>query len=338
MSTTSNTAAKALDFYFAQDEITPPSGQCLIIGGRPGPWSKSLTEKPTVLCYLANDADAWRNAGIEPCDSPTGHYDTIIHFGTKFADENLVQIGTWSQQLKPEGRWISVIHNRMGASRLKKDLDKLFGELTNTSKAKCRIFDTSSQPDLNLAKKWHKLAQPKAIKSTAFLTTPGIFSAEKIDTGSQLFAELLKKEGWYGSGADLGAGYGFLSHCVLNTRHKIREIVLYELDRRALDCAKLNLADFPQAEYRWTDVSQGITHQRLFDWVIMNPPFHEAQDQNFSLGKKFITEAARMLKPGGSLFLVANLHLPYEETLHTHFRSLRLLAEDKGFKCFHARK
>ncbi|MFT5904855.1 MAG: 16S rRNA (guanine1207-N2)-methyltransferase, partial [Cryomorphaceae bacterium] len=122
-----------------------------------------------------------------------------------------------------------------------------------------------------------------------------------------------------------------------------KNLCLYELDHRALECAKINLAksntnEKTKIEYHWTDVTEAVPHQRPFDTVIMNPPFHEAQDASFTLGKTFIKQAANILKPGGTLYLVANLHLPYEETLLENFRSHRLLKEDKGFKIFLARK
>jgi len=70
----------------------------------------------------------------------------------------------------------------------------------------------------------------------------------------------------------------------------------------------------------------------------MNPPFHEAQDASFTLGKTFIRQAASILKPGGTLYLVANIHLPYEKEIQEQFRSHRLLCEEDGFKLFLARK
>ncbi|MFC5049009.1 class I SAM-dependent methyltransferase [Rubritalea spongiae] len=332
-------SASALNFYFQQEEIPNPTGKILVVQGAPGPWLNSIEGSDiNVISYIANENSLWTQKGITPVQETSEKYDTIIHFSTKFATENLAQIGKFSQQLKPNGRWMSVIPNRMGASRLKKDISKLFSEVETCSKSKCRIFDTSSEFDAQLARKWASLGRVKAINGTNFRTTPGIFSSEKVDTGSLLLADILKKESFYGSGADLGAAYGFLSKTVLDTpRNRIREIVLYELDKRALDCAQQNLAGHDNALYQWADVTAGTHHVRKFDWVIMNPPFHEAQDQSFELGKTFIREAARILKPGGSLYLVANLHLPYEELIRQEFRSHRLLAEDKGFKCIFAR-
>jgi 16S rRNA (guanine1207-N2)-methyltransferase len=123
----------------------------------------------------------------------------------------------------------------------------------------------------------------------------------------------------------------------------MKNLCLYELDHRALECAKINLTESntnekTKIEYHWTDVTEAVPHQRQFDTVIMNPPFHEAQDASFTLGKTFIKQAANILKPGGTLYLVANLHLPYEQTLLENFRSHRILKEDKGFKVFLARK
>ena len=332
-------AASALNFYFQLEEVPKPSGKILVIQGSPGPWLEYLELSTTdVLCYFANQNAEWTQKRITPIQETEESYDVIIHFATKFATENLATLGKYSQMLNEGGRWISVCSNRMGASRLKKDVSKLFAEVETCSKAKCRIMDTTSPVDAPLARKWASLGKAKAITGTEMITTPGIFSAEKIDKGSILLAELLKKESWFGTGADFGAAYGFLSKAVLDTpRNRIREVVLYELDKRGLDCAKLNLADHDKAIYNWCDVTAGVSHERKFDWIIMNPPFHEAQDQSYELGKTFIREAARMLKPGGGLYLVANLHLPYEELIRTEFRSHRLLAEQDGFKCIFAR-
>lgn len=340
MSQASKQSSQALKHYFQQEEVPSTLGRTLIIQGVPGAWMNEIaTDELSVITHLANDNADWLQAGETPSQECDQEFDTIIHFATKFATENLTKLGKYAQQLSSDGRWISVVPNRMGASRLKRDITKLFESVETCSKAKCRIFDCTSQIDQKLARKWNSLNKAKAIKDTELVTCPGIFSAEKLDNGSKILSEFLQQESFYGSGADLGAGYGFLSQNVLNIpRLRIRELVLFELDQRALDCAKQNLSTHENVLYRWADVTAGVQHERAFDWVIMNPPFHDAQDQSFELGKSFIREAARILKPGGVLYIVANLHLPYEELLANEFRSQRLLTERDGFKCFMARK
>lgn len=336
--------SKALTFHFNTLESPLPTGDALLINASPGGYLNKLAEHNIhVITPIATTAAKWTAKKIETAVETDLEFDLIIHYATKFATENIATIGRYIQQLKPGGTFITVIPNRTGASRLRKDISKFYSDFENTSKAKCRIYQFSLATenfDQNLAKKWANLNKPKAIKDTELQTVPGIFSAEKLDTGSVLLAEILKQEQWYGSVADLGSGYGYLSHTILSTpRQKIKNLCLYELDQRALDCAKQNFSfTDTKVEYHWTDVTRNVPHDRPFDTVIMNPPFHEAQDASFELGKMFIQQAANILKPGGTLYLVANLHLPYENEIQTQFRSHRLLKEDKGFKIFLARK
>ncbi len=336
--------SKALTFHFTTLEEPLPTGKALLINSNPGGYLKHLAGHDIkVIAALADTAGRWNTKNIETTTETDDTFDLIIHFATKFATENIATIGRYIQQLNPSGTFITVIANKTGASKLGKDISKLISEFDNSSKAKCRIYQTSlttATYDKNLAKKCAKLSQPKAIKDTELLTVPGVFSADKIDTGSALMAEILKQEQWYGSVADLGSAYGYLSHVILSTpRQKMKNLCLYELDQKALDCAKLNLSAFDnKIEYHWIDVTQNVPHQCSFDTVVMNPPFHAAQDASFTLGKRFIEQAANILKPGGTLYLVANLHLPYEKEIQDRFRSHRLLKEQDGFKIFLARK
>ena len=68
----------------------------------------------------------------------------------------------------------------------------------------------------------------------------------------------------------------------------------------------------------------------------MNPPFHTGRAAEPALGQAFIANAARLLKPAGQLWLVANRHLPYETPLNEAFASLTEVAGDNRFKILHA--
>ncbi len=92
---------------------------------------------------------------------------------------------------------------------------------------------------------------------------------------------------------------------------------LVEADHDALDCARRNLDD-PRARFHWADATTWTPETRP-DAVVTNPPFHVGRAADPSLGRAFIAAAARILAPSGSLWLVANRHLPYEATLTDHF-------------------
>ena len=75
-----------------------------------------------------------------------------------------------------------------------------------------------------------------------------------------------------------------------------------------------------------------------YDAVIANPPFHQGRAAEPDLGAAFVAAAARILKPSGRLFLVANRQLPYEAVLAIAFREWEKLAEDGTYKVIRAER
>ncbi len=70
----------------------------------------------------------------------------------------------------------------------------------------------------------------------------------------------------------------------------------------------------------------------------MNPPFHDAGNEDRNLGQTFIRQAASLLRRGGVLWLVANRHLPYEKVLAELFRTATPRQDTGGYKVFEAIK
>jgi 16S rRNA (guanine1207-N2)-methyltransferase len=111
--------------------------------------------------------------------------------------------------------------------------------------------------------------------------------------------------------------------------------MLIDIDRRAIDAATRNVHD-PRATLLWRDVREGSGLNGL-DFVVMNPPFHDAGAEDRALGEAFIRRAAEALRPGGVCWLVANRHLPYEAALKALFPALRMAAQGDRYKIFEAR-
>ena len=55
------------------------------------------------------------------------------------------------------------------------------------------------------------------------------------------------------------------------------------------------------------------------------------------IGKGFISAAARILRRGGQLWMVANRQLPYESRLKEHFVDFKEIAGDSRFKVLNAK-
>jgi 16S rRNA (guanine1207-N2)-methyltransferase len=173
---------------------------------------------------------------------------------------------------------------------------------------------------------------PDTQHADGFVTAPGVFSADGVDPASALLAgSLPKKLGRHV--ADLGAGWGYLMTQLLSDP-KIESFDLVEADHSALACARQNLDD-PRVKFHWADALTWRPSWRV-DTVIMNPPFHSGRAADPAIGRGFIETAARVLAPSGSLWMVANRHLPYETALATQFAQVQEMAGDNRFKVMHA--
>ncbi|HAO35227.1 MAG TPA: 16S rRNA methyltransferase, partial [Hyphomonas sp.] len=165
---------------------------------------------------------------------------------------------------------------------------------------------------------------------------PGLFSWNRIDAGSELLADSVP-ENIRGRGADFGAGQGFLSREILQHCRHVEHMTLLEAEHRALPCIAQTLSGFENWDMKWADATKegGST---LYDFIVMNPPFHVGRADAASLGQDFIRSAAKALRGSGQLWLVANRHLPYEEVLGECFKTFEMLEDSGGYKILRAEK
>ncbi len=174
-------------------------------------------------------------------------------------------------------------------------------------------------------------------KRREYLTAPGLFSAEKIDAGSAMLVEHFAGLNG-GLVADLGAGWGYLSAEAIATIDNISGLDMYEADWHGVVCCRKNICEQTShinTQAHWLDVVNEPVAKK-YDTIIMNPPFHQGKKLANELGQGFITTAARILKPGGRMLMVANRHLPYEELLHRLFSRVCQLEENGIYKIISA--
>ncbi|NOD78928.1 MULTISPECIES: class I SAM-dependent methyltransferase [unclassified Ruegeria] len=214
-----------------------------------------------------------------------------------------------------------------GVDSILKDVRKRVDVVGPLSKAHGKIF--WFQADASAFEDW---AAPTAQMVGGFHTAPGVFSADGIDPASAMLLKSLPSK--LGARvADLGAGWGFLSADVLK-RDDVKSLHLVEADQTALTCARKNASD-PRAQFYWADAVTWTAPEPI-DTVVMNPPFHTSRNADPALGQGFIVSAARNLTRNGTLWMVANRHLPYETTLNEHFAQVTEIAGDNRFKVLQA--
>jgi 16S rRNA (guanine1207-N2)-methyltransferase len=259
--------------------------------------------------------------------------DNLAMLAPPGAIERRAALALALRALKPGAPLLALAPKDKGGGRLVKDLADLGCDCIETAKRHHRICATQGGGDADAIDAAIRAGAPRLSESLGLWTQPGVFSWDRIDPGTALLAEHLPDLS--GRGADLGCGLGALAHRILASA-RVKSLLLVDIDRRAVDLCARNVAD-ERVKLVWEDVRR-LPKPAPLDFVVMNPPFHDAGHENKGLGIAFIQRAAELLRPGGVCWLVANRHLPYEAALTENFRSITPVAGSGGFKVIEAVK
>ncbi|WP_292506773.1 class I SAM-dependent methyltransferase [Methylobacterium sp.] len=267
-------------------------------------------------------------------DLDAGSLDRVVMVAPAGTLERRYALSLSLRALRPGGRLTAMAPKDRGGARLGREL-KAFGcEPAEIAKRHHRICDVARPPSLMALDEVIRDGAPRHIDNLALCTQPGVFSWDRLDPGTALL--LAHLPALSGRGADFGCGIGVLARAVLASP-AVTAMTLVDIDRRAVEMARRNVAD-PRADIRWADIRAADSTPDRLDFVVMNPPFHDGSVEDQALGQVFIRRAAEALRPGGTLWLTANAHLPYEAPLKGAFKSATLVASSGGYKIYEARK
>lgn len=313
-----------LDLAFAPGGLTLPEGRIAVFGPRAtqslAPLPKDRTE---VITGLFPDHQAFDRQGYTCRTAPEGHYDMVI---VMLPRAKALARG-WIAQAAEVSDGLIVVDGAKddGVESVLRDCRKRAEVAGPINKAHGKLFWMNGGDFADWTATGTTLPD-------GFVTAPGTFSADAIDPASALLAgSLPDKLGQHV--IDLGAGWGYLSAQIL-THPGVAHLQAVEADHAALTCARQNLTD-PRVTFHWEDATTWRPTSRA-DAVVMNPPFHTDRKADPELGRAFIRTAAASLTPRGTLWMVANRHLPYEPVLTEVFSQHEEIAGTGAFKVIRA--
>lgn len=346
-------ALEVLLLPFSTGELAwPRAGGALFLRARDG-WPLRAAARPGLVCEQSFKPEAdrlirsgWQVRDPEAPDDGAS-YPLVLVLPPRQRAEARALLARAVAACAPGGTVVACAPNDEGAKSGEADLKALAGLSGSLSKHHCRVFWATvgaSTVDAALLAQWREGDAPRWIDDPRFpggrfFSRPGVFAWDRVDAASALLAAHLPGE-LRGRAADLGCGYGYLAAELLRRCPGIVALDLYEAEGRALALARRNLdaqADRVALAFQWHDVTAGLAQR--YDVIVTNPPFHtQGRADRPDIGRAFIAAAADALAPGGRLWLVANRHLPYEQTLDARFGTVRTVVQADGFKVVEAVK
>jgi len=313
-----------LDLALAPGGLSLPEGRIAVIGPRAGQGIDPLPkDRVDIITRMYPDFQAFERQGYTCRVAPEDRYDLVI----VLLPRAKALARAWIAEACEISDGLIVVDGAKndGVESLLRDCRKRAEVMGPINKAHGKLFWMRGGEFADWA------AAPTTLPD-GFQTAPGTFSADGIDPASALLAASLPEQ--LGQHViDLGGGWGYLSSEIL--KHPgVAQLDIVEADHAALACARQNLND-PRVTFHWADATQW-TPTVGADSVVMNPPFHTDRKADPELGRAFIRTAAASLTPRGTLWMVANRHLPYEPVLDECFAQHEEIAGTGAFKVIRA--
>ncbi len=160
---------------------------------------------------------------------------------------------------------------------------------------------------------------------------PTSFAEGKLDEGTRLLIEALDVH-VTDVALDIGCGAGYIGMHIARVARK-GQVIMVDASLVAVDAAHdlIKKSGMTNVQVLASNGTQAVSEQR-FDLIVTNPPFHLGGVQTTETGERFIREAARVLRPRGRFYLVANRFLKYEPALEACFHSLEEVGGNTRFK------
>lgn len=242
--------------------------------------------------------------------------------------------------IRPDTRIIAAGMSKHIHSSTLKLFEKIIGA-TSTSLAvkKARlVFSTYEKTEQNISPVYPKTYTINEL-DLSLLNHANVFAKDKLDKGAALFIQQFKALPDAETIIDLGCGNGVLG--IMAQRYlPTSKLCFIDESYMAVASAKASynkLYPDQSADFLLSDSLRAYQGDQV-DLIVCNPPFHQEHVVGDHLAWQMFEQSLRCLKRGGQLWVVANRHLNHQGKLKRLFGNNRIIASNKQFVVFSAKK
>ncbi len=277
---------------------------------------------------------------VGPWYKPEKLHEAVILYLPK--SEALIEMSMEmiTQAVKPGGYVYVVGEKNAGIKSQGKTIEKYIGPIEYNDSARHSTIYKSKvlQPKIDRELKDYLQTFHVTIgnQSLDIASLPGVFSHGRLDEGTKFFLENFDPKD-ASDILDWGSGAGIIG-AYINKTHPEAIVDYADSNALALEATRktLQLNNLSDKNVFASDIFSEIN--KKYDLIVSNPPFHNGVSTDYSMVEKFIAEAKEHLNPGGKLTIVANTFLRYKPQVEKAFGNVRIVAENRSYKIYEARK
>ncbi|NNC81594.1 MAG: methyltransferase [Acidimicrobiales bacterium] len=209
---------------------------------------------------------------------------------------------------------------------------------TSLARKKARLIHATVDPSSDIGRNpW-----PRAWRYAGLdvASHGGVFSAEKIDGGTQMLLQSMGAVDWPTRIVDLGCGNGIIG-LTLAKQIPDAELVFADESHRALRSAEESwAANYPDrtAEFLAIDRLVNAVDRDSVDLIVTNPPFHSDRSMGDAVAWDMFVDAYATLQVDGELWVVGNRHLGYHAKVKKIFGNGEVVASNTTYVVLQARR
>lgn len=331
---TSRAVAKLLQRQPQQPWQAIADNQKLLIVNPDGDYLRFLSAD--VWCFHAGHAAAWPSAYCQALPPALDDYNGVLVIVAKEQALNQYVLQCLSALPVDTPIWLAG-EKRGGVNTLVKRLPDAFGQVQKLASGNhCQLYQCTLTDPAKVTTQLNDVVDSISVKlsdqSFDLVSLPGVFSKQRVDEGTRLLLEALPPT-LAEPVLDFACGNGIIA----KTLYQRQQPKLYACDVNpmATAAATRNLQHTDSTVLLADGLP--VLPERI-GTIVSNPPFHTGLRTDYDIAVRFITDAYQQLKPGGSLYLVANNFLPWPEVIERTFGHCNRIVSNARFSVYHAHR